>query len=250
MKKLIFLFLIIFSKYSFAQNIEIDSLSKIIKQKEFVIDSLKREMLLLQKNNPENKNFNYCFIRFDDRFFKQTGIKQKVVGSFEFTINGTTFPVAYDTIAIPINATGLDTLLFKSYRQGHRTLLKLKPKELYTIHYNECIGTYIISASHKYGKHTETGITALFNGDHSNGAIEISLSSHVKDSTFTLKKSNTFSPKLSPTFDMCGNIPQKIELRNKETDEIYVSFNFTFIHNEKLRIHYYQKKDQLSIRIE
>ena len=249
MKKILVILLIIITQSGYTQITEIDSLSKVIKQKDYIIDSLKREIHLLQKSNPENQNINYCFVRFDKRFFRQTGVKQEMVNSFEFTINGKAFPVAYDTIFIPLNATGLDTLFFKSNRTEHQTLIKLKSKELYTIYFNECIGTYLIRSSHKYGNYKETGIVGLFNGDHSNGQIELSLSSHVMDTTYVLKNSNTYSGNLSPTYDMCGNIPQKIEIRNKETNEKYVSFYFTFIHNEKLSINYYQRNDQLNIRI-
>lgn len=217
MKNILAILLIIVSQGVYSQISEVDSLSKFLKQKDFAIDSLKREIQLLQKSNPENQNLNYCFVRFDERFFRQTGIKQEIVSSFEFTINGMIFPVAYDTIFIPINATGLDTLHFKSNRSEHKTLLKLKPKELYTIYFNECIGTYLIRSSHKYGNYKETGVTGLFDGDYSNGQIEISLSSHLMDSTYTFKNSNTCSGKLTPTYDMCGNIPQKIEIENKET---------------------------------
>lgn len=250
MKKILVILLIIIAKSGLSQSTEIDSLTYVIKQKDYVIDSLKRDLQLLQKSKPENQKINYCFVRFDKRFFKQSGSKQEMVSSFEFRINGKTFPVAYDTIFIPINATGLDTLFFKSNRTEHKTLIKLKSKELYTIYFNECIGTYLIQAHHKYGNYKETGVVGLFNGNYSNGQNEISLSSHVMDTTYVLKNSNTYSARLSPTYDMCGNIPQRIEIRNNETNEKYVSFYFTFIHNEKLRISYYQRNDQLSIKIE
>lgn len=167
--------------------------------------------------------------------------------SLEFNINGIKFKVSeLDSIQIPINAVGFDTLKYnytiKNKKKNESTIARFKANQEYILYPCTCCGIFLINT-----KNAERGIVRF------NNKSNLKLVGNTGELDQEILKPKTLSQYFFSSISMnCGYRPNELSIYTSDfkinseynmfdLKEQKFSVNFLFMEGEKLTIEYNKK---------